>query len=165
MATLHLSGHLDNDPFCTGARRSVALCQFKRRETEQEDQPRGRMMEVIQVINNSKVVLEGGDRALWCSFSKSPQERGKASLAAAVRKVVQRCAPHRMDDLDVEYHTGRTWIKDDQLSGLGDAPPDAPHARQIETRAGSGWLDERTLSRWVEKDISEVQGHINEHKF
>ncbi|CAE7243875.1 unnamed protein product [Symbiodinium sp. CCMP2592] len=163
LSALKLESHLDSEPFCTGARRSVALCQFRKRATEDESQPRSRMMEVIQVVNGSKVSLEGADRPLWCSFSKTPQERGKAALAAAVRKVVQRHAVHRMEELDVEYPTGRTWLREDQLSGLGEAPPDVRHPKQVETRAGMGWIDERTLSRWVEKDLSEVvfAGDIN----
>ena len=165
LAALRLDAHLDSDPFCTGARCSVALCQFKRRSTEESDQPRARMMEIIQVVNSSKVTLEGGERALWCSFSKTPEERGRASLAAVVRKAVLRYAPPRMSDLDVEYPTGRTWMKEDQLTGMGQAPPEVRHPRVIETRAGAAWLDERTLAKWVDRDLSEVQGLISEHRF
>ena len=60
MAALDLQWYLDAEPFCTGARRSVALCQFRKREGEGEDQPRGRMLHIIQVIGASKVELAGG---------------------------------------------------------------------------------------------------------
>ncbi|CAE7037043.1 unnamed protein product [Symbiodinium sp. CCMP2592] len=154
---LGLLESLDAAPFCTGARRSVALCNFKRRQCEDGDEPRGRMMHVLQTINSSRVVLEGAEKPLWASFSKTPEERGRASLAAAVRKVVQRFQASRMGDLDVEYPTGRTWMKEDQLSGLGDPPAEVHHVRTVDTRAGPGWIDERTLSRWVEVNLADVQ--------
>ena len=126
---LQLQGALDTIPFTTGARRSVALCQFKRRAHETESDLRQRMIRVIQVINTSQVQLEGAARPLWASFSKSPEERGRAALAAVVRKAVLRMAPDRMSDLDVEYPNGCTWIKEDQISGMGDPPEDVRGAK------------------------------------
>ena len=37
LAALSLKGLLDTEPFCTGARRSVALCQFRKRPEEADD--------------------------------------------------------------------------------------------------------------------------------
>ncbi|CAE7233474.1 unnamed protein product [Symbiodinium sp. CCMP2592] len=159
LSGLKLLPLLDAEPFCTGARRSVALCPFKRRAHEAESDTRARMLEIIQVVGASKVEIEGAVRPLWASFSKSPEERGRAALAAVVRKVVQRCAPHRMLDLDVEYPSGRTWMKEDQLSGMGAAPDEVRNAKVVQTKAGAGWLDERTLARWVETDIEAVRAH------
>ena len=98
---LQLWDFLDNEPFCTGARRSVALCNFRWRPSESDDEPRSRMLRVLQVINASQVALEGAVKPLWCSFSKSPEERGRASLAAVVRKVILKFAPNRIQDLDI----------------------------------------------------------------
>ncbi|CAE7229646.1 Pol, partial [Symbiodinium necroappetens] len=154
---LQLQGMLDTAPFTTGARRSVALCQFKKRAHESDGDARQRMLRVIQVINASQVKLEGAVRPLWASFSKSPEERGRAALAAVVRKAVLRMAPQRMPDLDVEYPSGCTWIKEDQISGMG-APPDEVHgARIVSTKGGSGWLDERTLSKWLNVELGDLQ--------
>ena len=163
--TLVLQGCFDSDPFCTGARRSVALCQFRQRADEGTDQPRARMLHVIQIINASKVELAGGARPLWASFSKAPAERGRASLAAVVRKIILRLREPRLGDLEIEYNTGRTWIRDDQITGMGPPPDGLRSVKQVTTRAGDGWIDEKTLSRWVECDVGRVQEIVSEHNF
>ena len=165
VAALDLQWYLDTEPFCTGARRSVALCQFRRREGEGDEQPRGRMLHIIQVIGASKVELAGGARPLWASFSKTPAERGRASLASAVRKVILRCKEQRLGDLDIEYTTGRTWIRDDQITGMGEPPEGLRQTRRVATRGGEGWIDEKTLSRWVECDLNQVKDIVSEHRF
>ena len=162
---LELSKELDQEPFCTGARRSVSLCTFRKRAGEDEGHLRDRMLRVLQTINSSKVVLDGAARPLWCAFSKSPAERGRASLATVVRKVVLRFAPNRVSDLDVEYTTGKSWIKEDQLTGLNDQAVVIRGVRQVATRGGDGWIDEKTLAKWVETDVGEVRGLIDEHRF
>ena len=43
---LHLKSSLDSDPFTTGARRSVALCQFRTRAQESPGDARQRMLHV-----------------------------------------------------------------------------------------------------------------------
>ena len=138
---LRLREYLDMEPFTTGARRSVALCQFKRRGHETDGDTRQRMIQIIQVVNTSKVQLEGSQKPMWATFSKTPEERGRASLAAVVRKAVMRHAPHRVGDLDLEYPTGRTWIRDDQLTGLGNPPDEVHQPRLITTKGGlGGWI-------------------------
>ena len=162
---LQLKGTLDSAPFTTGARRSVALCQFRRRAQETDGDVRQRMIHVIQVINTSQVQLEGAARPLWASFSKSPEERGRAALAAVVRKAILRMAPERMPDVDVEYPTGRTWVKEDQISGMGEPPDDVRGAKIVTTKGGKGWLDERTLSKWLNVELGELQQLVSEHNF
>ena len=162
---LDIKKELDSEPFTTGARRSVASCQFRRRPQEGDGETRQRMLRVIQIVNDSKVNIQGAPRPLWASFSKSPEERGRAALAAVVRKSVLRAAPQRLGDLDVEYPTGRSWIKDDQLSGMGTPPPEVRQSRKIMTKGGEGWLDERTLARWLDIELTDLQAIISEHKF
>ena len=162
---LQLKSFLDSEPFTTGARRSVALCQFRARPQEAPGEARQRMLHVIQVINTAKLEMEGGVRPLWASFSKSPEERGRSALAAIVRKAILQKAPHRIGDLDIEYQSGRTWVKEDQLSGMGAAPPEVKDAKVVQTRGGAGWLDERTLARWLEIDVSVVRQLVSEHNF
>ena len=165
ISQLGLTKDFDQEPFCTGARRSVSLCVFRRRQGEDEGHLRDRMLHILQVINASKVSLEGAARPLWCAFSKSPEERGKASLATVVRKAVLRFAPSRISDVDVEYATGRSWIKEDQLTGMNDHTSVPRGVRQVSTRGGDGWIDEKTLAKWVDTDVAEVRGLIDEHRF
>ena len=160
---LKLKSYLDSDPFTTGARRSVSLCQFRAGPNETQGEARQRMLHVVQVVNAAKLELEGGVRPLWCSFSKSPEERGRAALAALVKKAVLKSAPHRAPDLDVEFPLGRSWIKEDQISGMGAAPVEVREPRVVHTKGGDGWIDERTLARWLELDLSSVQQMISEH--
>ena len=162
---LKLKGELDSEPFTTGACRSVALCQFRRRAHEEDSEVRQRMVGIMQIINASQVNLQGGARPLWCSFSKSPEERGRAAVAAAVRKTVLRVAPHRAGDLDIEYPSGRSWIRDDQLSGMGAPPQEIRHHRSVTTKGGEGWIDERTLAKWLDIPLDELQGILSEHRF
>ncbi|CAE7386117.1 unnamed protein product, partial [Symbiodinium sp. KB8] len=157
ISQLGLAKDFDQEPFCTGARRSVSLCVFRRRQGEDEGHLRDRMLHILQVINASKVTLEGAARPLWCAFSKSPEERGKASLATVVRKAVLRFAPTRISDVDVEYTTGRSWIKEDQLTGMNDQGMVPRGVRQVSTRGGDGWIDEKTLAKWVDTEVAEAR--------
>ena len=68
-------------------------------------------------------------------------------------------------DLDVEYSTGNSWIKDDQLTCMGKPPPECHRARVLETKAGEAWLDESTLAKWLEVDRAVVSAIVTEHKF
>ncbi|CAE7637766.1 NLRC3 [Symbiodinium microadriaticum] len=151
---LKLKSYLDCDPFTTGARRSVSLCQFRARPNETQGEARQRMLHVVQTVNSAKLELEGGVRPLWCSFSKSPEERGRAALAAVVKKAVLRAAPHRAADLDVEFQSGRSWIKEDQISGMGTAPTEVREPRVVHTKGGEGWIDDRTLARRLREETS-----------
>ena len=94
------------------------------------------MLGVLQVVNASKVQLEGSQKPLWAAFSKTPAERGRAALASVVKKAVMRHAPHRAGDLDLEYTSGRSWIRDDQISGTGQPPEEVHHPRTIQTKGG-----------------------------
>ena len=162
---LGLNDAMDQQPFTTGPRRSVSLANFEKRAGEDVGDVRKRMLRVLQVINAAKVELEGGARVLWCSFSRSPAERGRAAVAAVVKKALMRHAPGRLPDLDVEYSTGNSWIKDDQLTGMGKPPPECHRARVLETKAGEAWLDESTSSKWLEVDRAVVSAIVTEHKF
>ncbi|CAE7263415.1 unnamed protein product [Symbiodinium sp. CCMP2456] len=153
---LGLDKDLDQAPFTTGLRRSVALCNFRRRDGETDDRCRERMLKVLQTVSAAKVELEGGHKALWSSFSKSPEERGRAALAALVKKCILRLQPARADDLEVEFSTGMSWVRDDQLSGMGEAPREVRHPAEVMTKAGKGWLDENTLARWCETNVEDL---------
>ncbi|CAE7192990.1 unnamed protein product, partial [Symbiodinium microadriaticum] len=162
---LHLKAQFDSEPFTTGLRRSIALCNFKKREGEGDDGCRARMFRILQAVNEAKVVMDGADKPLWCSFSRSPEERGRAAVAALVKKTVMRLCPGRGGDLEVEFSTGMTWIRDDQLSGMGEAPREVRNPMEVLTKAGKGWIDEYTLSKWCDVDVSAVRDIASEHRF
>ena len=142
---LSLGAKFDSAPFTTGPRRSVALCNFQQRSSEGLGDTRGRMLEIITAVNSAKALLTGGDRPLWCSFSRTPEERGKASLPGFTKKVVMAHKPQAKEDLDVEYASGMSWMDDAQLTGMGEGPT-TEGILKVDTRAGPGWVDLRSLA-------------------
>ncbi|CAE7029602.1 Pol [Symbiodinium sp. CCMP2592] len=164
LEALDLASSLDQRPFTTGPRRSVALCNFMIRQGEDAGGARQRMLKVLQAVNGARVEVEGCAKPLWCSFSRSPAERGRAAVAAIVKKVLMTHAPGRACDLDVEFASGIAWIRDDQLSGMGAPPPECSKARVLETKAGPAWLDESTLAKWLGIDKSVVESMVSSHR-
>ncbi|CAE7196595.1 unnamed protein product [Symbiodinium sp. CCMP2592] len=157
---LHLTEYLDQQPFTTGPRRSVAMVNFHLRPSEREGDPRQRMMKVLQTVNAGKVQLEGAAKTLWCSFSRTPAERGRASVTALIKKTVMRHCPARQDDLDLDYATGCAWVRDDQVAGMGQPPDECRRARVVETKAGVAWVDVSTLAKWVDVEKSPINDPV-----
>ena len=164
VASLQLQKNFDSAPFTTGPRRSVALCNFEQRAGESVGDTRARMMTIIAAVNSANAHLDGGEKALWCSFSRTPQERGKAALPGFVKRIVMTHRPDRKEDLDIEYYSGKSWIDDTQLSGLGD-PPISPGVKKVETRAGQGWIDVDGLASKTGATAASIQQQIDGHKF
>ncbi|CAE7715728.1 Pol, partial [Symbiodinium sp. CCMP2592] len=164
LQALGVTEFLDHQPFTTGPRRSVAMANFSLRPAEREGDPRQRMMKVLQAVNAGKVQLEGAAKTLWCSFSRTPAERGRAAVTAVVKKIVMRHCPTRQDDLDLDYAAGSAWVRDDQVSGMGPPPDECHRARIVETKAGSGWIDISTLAKWVETDKDVLNALVDEHR-
>ncbi|CAE7762198.1 unnamed protein product [Symbiodinium sp. CCMP2592] len=165
LKALALHDNLDQAPFTTGPRRSIAMTNFQQRPGESEGAVRDRMMKVLLTVNNARVELQGGNRPMWCSFSRTPAERGRAAVAALVKKAVMKWAPHRASDLDVEYGVGSAWIREDQVSGMGPPPAEVARARVLDTKAGAGWLDVGTLAKWVEVSKDDVNRLVDDHRF
>ncbi|CAE6970173.1 unnamed protein product, partial [Symbiodinium sp. KB8] len=161
---LDLQRSFDSSPFTTGPRRSVALCNFEQRTGESLGETRARMMTIITAINSANAQLDGGEKALWCSFSRTPQERGKAALPGFVKRVVMTHKPDRKEDLDIEYYSGKSWIDETQLSGLGDAPI-SPGVLKVDTRAGPGWIDAEGLAMKTGVAKTNIQQMVEGHKF
>eukprot|EP00439_Symbiodinium_sp_Y106_P041235 s4246_g5.t1 len=120
-------------------------------ENETDESPadlRRRMLEVIQEINKASLALEGGRRPLRASFSKTPAERGRASVAGSIKKIVMNHRSNLASELDTDYNQGSAWLGDAQVAGMG-APPAGSAARVVETRAGAAWVDESGISKFL----------------
>eukprot|EP00439_Symbiodinium_sp_Y106_P039857 s5028_g4.t2 len=153
---LGLLPHFDSSPFTTGPRRAVALCNFSLRRGEQFPDLRRRMLEVVQEVNKSGLALQGGKRSLWCSFSRSPAERGKASVAGCIKKIVANHRANLLPELDLDYNAGSAWLSDSQVAGMGTPPSGS--STTLETRAnllpeldldynaGSAWLSDSQVA-------------------
>ena len=154
----------DSEPFTTGPRRSVALCGFKVRDGETQSETRSRMLNVISTVNIARAQLVGSDRTLWCSFSRTPEERGRAALPGFIKKVVMQHKPTAKDDLDIEYRSGISWMGESQLCGLGE-PPQGPDVQVVDTRAGAGWIDAAGLASKTGLTVVHIQQMVQEHQF
>ncbi|CAE7946668.1 unnamed protein product, partial [Symbiodinium sp. KB8] len=142
--------HASRQPMGSGGQQdpkklSVALCNFQPRDRESASETRSRMMAVISAVNGAQAQLVGGEKPLWCSFSRTPEERGRASVPGFVKKVIMTYKPGAKDDLDLEYSSGMSWMDEAQLSGVGVAPS-GDGVVKVETRAGPGWVDIKQLA-------------------
>ena len=146
-------GDFDWASFCTGLRRSVALCNFRKRDGEADDGCRGRMPKVLQTTNAAKVEKWGVIDHCGAPFPRSPEERGRAALAALVQKCVMKLQPSRAEDVEVEFNSGMTWIRDDQVSGSGSPPrslrrPGKAGLTRAPLRNGARWTSLQFGKSW-----------------
>ena len=160
---LGLLPHFDSSPFTTGPRRAVALCNFSLRRGEQFPDLRRRMLEVVQEVNKSGLALQGGKRSLWCSFSRSPAERGKASVAGCIKKIVANHRANLLPELDLDYNAGSAWLSDSQVAGMGTPPSGS--STTLETRAGPAWVDEVGVSKLLRVSRQTIEDEVKAHRF
>ena len=91
LAFLSLDELLDERPWTTGPRRSTAMVKFKFREGEGHQEMRQRMLKLVTTF--AEVDYKVAGNRLWCTFSKTPEERARAGHASLVKRVVQAVAP------------------------------------------------------------------------
>ena len=161
---LNLTEKMDSDPFCTGPRRAVALANFHARQDESASDLRRRMLEIIQEINKASLQLQGGKRALWASFSRTPAERGRASVAGSIKKVVMNHRANLVGELDMAYNQGCAWLGDLQVAGMGPRA-EGSVARQVDTRAGEAWIDEVAISKFLKVSRQTIEDEISRHRY
>ena len=122
LGRLRLQKELDSEPFTTGARRSVALCNFAIRPGEGDRETRQRMPRIVRAFaeGDSKV----GQLTLWCSYSRAPAERRRAGHASMLKKVLKEHFPHHLDRLDLEFSSGTAWLGESRIASASDARPE-----------------------------------------
>ena len=119
---LDLRRHLDNSPFTTGPRRSVALLYFGQRAGEQESDRKGRMHDVLQALLQAKPVTSHGKK-MWVALSRSKQERDVSSHCSWRKRTLASFGQSHVDGLDVEYSSGTSWMGDHMVASSTRAPP------------------------------------------
>ena len=50
--------------------------------------------------------------------------------------------PAKEGDMEVEFGSGMSWIKNDQISGMGDQPREIRRATEVVTNGCKLWIDE-----------------------
>ncbi|OLP97976.1 hypothetical protein AK812_SmicGene19616 [Symbiodinium microadriaticum] len=156
---LGLSDLVDQEAFCTGPRRSIALMPMSSRESESEADKRARMFKFVSAFASNELYSGAGTK-LWCSFSKSPEERAIAAHAALVKRVVVSFDPIlAQEQLDFEYKTGTAWGPDGMLcSSSLPVPPKHDH-KGIDVSGEppfKRWIDVGLLARLVGKSVKQA---------
>ena len=162
---LGLSDLVDQEAFCTGPRRSIALMPMSSRESESEADKRARMFKFVSAFASNELYSGAGTK-LWCSFSKSPEERAIAAHAALVKRVVVSFDPIlAQEQLDFEYKTGTAWGPDGMLcSSSLPVPPKHDH-KGIDVSGEppfKRWIDVGLLARLVGKSVKQVREAVEE---
>ena len=79
---------LDASPFSAGARRVVALCNFKHRQGMDPGDLRERMRSIMSEVVKS-VPKTSQDTVLWVTVSKPPVERSKGSHVVWLKRAIE----------------------------------------------------------------------------
>ena len=104
MQSLKLEEHMNGEPYTTGPRKTVAFLRFKRRGHESDADTKARMHLFVKRFQETMVLIkDSGDpaRKIWCSYSKSPQQRRS---------------------MDVEYSSGTVWMGCHRLASAALLP-------------------------------------------
>ena len=162
---LGLSDLVDQEAFCTGPRRSIALMPILNRESESEADKRARMFKFVSAFASNDLYSGAGTK-LWCSFSKTPEERAVAAHAALVKRVVVSFDPVlAQEQLDFEYKTGTAWGPDGMLCSANlPVPPKHDH-KGIDVSGEppfKRWIDVGLLARLVGKSVKQVREAVEE---
>ena len=157
---LDLQDLVDQAPFCTGPRRSIALMPVAIRPSETEEGRRARMFRFVSAFASNQI-LSGAGTKLWCSFSRTPEERAVAAHAALIKRVVATFdSTLAQESLDFEYKTGTTWGPDGML-GSANLPIPPKHNHGGIDHDGEPpfqkWIDIGLLAALVSKPAKEVR--------
>ncbi|CAE7941965.1 ZDHHC3, partial [Symbiodinium sp. KB8] len=143
LETLRVAKLLDEPPFTTGVRRSIALAPFRQRDNESFTQMRERMQQIIRAFYDSEVVGKQG-RKLWCNWSKSRVERAHSGHAAMVKRVVGEVDKVKQLELEMEWGQGSVWTHHNLIASSVVPPPpgtDPSHLLFKESIAGKPWVN------------------------
>ncbi|CAE7902753.1 pol [Symbiodinium microadriaticum] len=120
--SLGVAKYMDEAPFTTGVRRSIALSSFRERPGESYTDMRARMQFIIRAFYESEVIGKQGKK-LWCSWSKSKQERVHSSHASLFKRIVGDIDRVKLLELDVEWAQGSVWTHSNMVASSAVPPP------------------------------------------
>ena len=143
LSSLQVTRFMDDDPFTTGVRRSIALAGFKQRQGETFEDMRGRMQLVCRAFFESEVTGKQGKR-LWCNWSKSRLERAHSGHAAMVKRVIGEVDRVKLLELEMEWGQGSVWTHSNLVASSREPPPPGIPSSDLiykETLAGKAWIN------------------------
>ena len=85
-------------------------------------------------------------KKIWCSYSKTPQQRRRSGHAAWIKRAVCAAAADREKDLKIEYSSGTAWMGESRLCSAALPPEPQQHEHLIHT-------NELDIAAWVRVDL------------
>ena len=104
---------------------------------------------------------------LWCSFSKTPEQRVISGHAALVKRVVASFMQIEEDLLDYEWKTGTVWSDDGMLGSACLPVPPGTDMRKVlvlEETERKHWVDLDLLGRLAKHPVKTVAKAVEECK-
>ena len=156
----HTEAYFDDDPFMTGARRSIALSNFWPRCGEEHTLLKRRMHNVISAFLKNAPKTAAGAR-IWASFSKTPQERRRGAHATWIKKILKALnVDEAHAGVDVEHSTGSSWLGSTKVSGIGSTDKDNLYMQEKDGE--QHWLRVGGISRELGMAPSEIEQAIRD---
>ena len=155
---LSLSSKTSEQPFTTGPRKSVALLNFPLLPGESDDSRRRRMHEIVVAIGQAKVYTSSSKK-LWCSYSKTRQQRDISGHCSWVKRALAHIDEGLIPEIDVEYSSGSVWMGESLIASSLKQPNDGAKSEKMMTGKGSppGWVDLERFSRESKLAESELR--------
>ena len=141
---------LDDDPFTTGPRRSIALANCWPRSGEEMAHVKRRMHNVISAFIRAEPKTSSGER-IWTSFSKTQQERKRGAHATWIKKILKALnVDEAHSAVDVERSTGSSWLGSTKVSGIGKVEKDNLFVQErTERTTGCTWVASPGSWEWL----------------
>ena len=159
---LKLQNDLDEEPFCTGPRRSSALVPFKQRPGEDLSATRDRMHRFLNAFGKAKPPIAGQSKGMWCGHSKTKQERDISGHCSLTRAIVYKINGARVPDLECDYILGKTWLGSSVLSAFGESVPTADGDRiwRDERKQMRPWINISAIAKELQVTLDQVEKAI-----
>ena len=167
LSQLGLRDHLDHAPFCTGPRRSTALCTFETRNGESDHATRKRMHAVVLGLANAKVPIPPTGRKLFATYSKTKGERAVAGHASWVKRTMTSFGQDFSEGLDIEYNSGTCWMGASLISSATrPIPPGCDNSGIIadEVEGYKMWIDTRAIAKESKIPAKDIAEAFEEHR-
>ena len=146
---------IDASPSVPAVRHSVAILEFKERQSENADGVRTRMMAVIAAVNGAKVQSENTaeGKFIWSAISRPRSERGPGLHCGKVRKLL-----YQLDigeaEAECAYSTGSLWFRDKLVASVDKA---ANTSNVKKGKLEGSWLDTVLLAKLAGKKLEDVE--------
>ncbi|CAE7737318.1 unnamed protein product [Symbiodinium sp. CCMP2456] len=164
---LHITDQVDEEVFTTGPRRSIALLNMPLRLHELESGRKARMHRVLLAINGANATTSSGKR-LWCSYSKTKQERETGAHCAWVKRSLGAISDTLAAEVDVEYASGSVWMGESLVASVVRQPMNGAKSDEMLVDSAAEtckpWVDLGALSKESQCAVEKLRGALVANK-